>query len=382
MESRRRTALRYAARDVDPMSWFTGPYVPLVFAVFVLLYGGLVSFLTWSQSAWPAMQLVGVALCTAACVLLQVMTALRNRLDWQLGLVTVVLGGAGLVASALGYAQSSVAIELWWAPLCYALVLGSLTPYLAPWRLLFWGTVALVTAVPVASLVVDPRVSTWDSVSVLIIVATPVAVGVAGATAFSYTLVRRMLPIVDNRSSETVSALLEPDPADEAAEREALARFTARAVPFLRAIAERGTVTDGDRSLAGEIARYLRDDLVSRTDLAWLGLHADDARVVVVDPERRAQYMRVAQRTAIRDLVRAVIDDPSTDATTIYMELRAHDDGSTGVAITLDADLPEGRRVRHLSPYYFNLRGQMRDVRLGRDRLSFRVPPNDPRDPS
>jgi hypothetical protein len=135
-------------------------------------------------------------------------------------------------------------------------------------------------------------------------------------------------------------------------------------------------VSDGDRALAGEIARYLRDDLVSRSDLAWLGLRADDTRVVVVDPERRAQTMRSAQRTAIRDLVRAVLDDPSTDATTIFMELRAQDDGSTAVAVTLDTELPEGRRVRHIAPYYFNLRGEMKDVRLGRDSLSFRVPPS------
>jgi hypothetical protein len=86
--------------------------------------------------------------------------------------------------------------------------------------------------------------------------------------------------------------------------------------------------------------------------------------------------MRSAQRTAIRDLVRAVLDDPSTDATTIFMELRAQDDGSTAVAVTLDTELPEGRRVRHIAPYYFNLRGEMKDVRLGRDSLSFRVPPS------
>ena len=43
-------ALRLAARDVDPMSWFTGPYVPLVFALFIAVYGGVMSFLTWDES--------------------------------------------------------------------------------------------------------------------------------------------------------------------------------------------------------------------------------------------------------------------------------------------------------------------------------------------
>jgi hypothetical protein len=358
------------------MSWFTGPYVPLVFAGFIAVYGGVMSIVTWNDSALPGMQLAGVALCTLACLLVQLLTSLRNRFNWQLGAVVVGVAGAGLVVSALGYWQSVFAIELWWAPFCFAVALSSLAPYLSTWRLLFWGVIALVTVVPAAFLIVDARVPDWGSVSVFLLIATPAAVSVAAATAFSYSVVHQMLPIVDNRSSEVVSEVFEPDPEDEEAERVMLARYTARAVPFLRSIAERGTVTDGDRALAGEIARYLRDDLVSRSDLAWLGLRADDTRVVVVDPERRAQSMRSTQRTAIRDLVRAVLDDPSTDATTIFMELRPQEDGSTAVAVTLDTELPEGRRVRHIAPYYFNLRGEMKDVRLGRDRLSFRVPPN------
>lgn len=377
MSTRASNALRLAARDVDPMSWFTGPYVPLVFAGFVALYGGIMSLLTWDESEWPGLQLAGVALCTAACLLVQLLTSLRNRFDWQLAAVVVGVGGTGLVVSALGYSQSVFAIEQWWAPFCFAIALSSLAPYLAAWRLLLWGGFALVTAVPAAFLIVDARVPDWGSVSVFLLIATPAAVSVGATTAFSYSVVHQMLPIVDNRSSEVVSEVFEPDPEDEEAERAELARFTARAVPFLRTIADRGTVTDGDRALAGEIARYLRDDLVSRTDLAWLGLRAEDTRVVVVDPDHRVQSMRAAQRTAIRDLVRAVLDDPATDATTIYMELRPQEDGSTAVAITLDADLPEGRRVRHIAPYYFNLRGEMGDVRLGRDRLSFRVPPPD-----
>lgn len=379
MPTRPSAVLRFSARDVDPMSWFTGPYVPLVFAVTVLLYGGLMSVLTWGLSDWPATQLLGVALCVIACVLIQLLTSSRNRFDWPLGVTALTVGGAGLVVSALGYSQSVFAIELWWAPVCYGLVLACLAPYLAPWRLLFYGVAALVSAVPAAFLIVDSRIPDWGSVSVFLMIATPVAIATSATTAFSYHIVHQLLPIVDNRSRAVVSKHLELHPDDEEAERASLARYTARAVPFLREIAARGTVDAADRALAGEIARYLRDDLVSRTDLAWLGLRADDTRVVVVDPERRADTMRAAQRTAIRDLVRAVLDDPSTDATTIYMELRSQEDGSTAVAVTLDAELPEGRRVRHLAPYYFNLRGEVADMRLGRDGLSFRVPPNESR---
>lgn len=369
--------LLMAARDVDPMTWFTGPYLPLVTAAFIFVFGGTLAMLTWQASAWPAMQLLGVAIMTTACLLIHWATQRRNRIDWQLGLLAVSGGGGGLIVSALGYSTSAFAVELWWAPPACALALACLAPYLAPWRLLAAGVGTLAFAVPISFVIVDPRVDEWGSLSVFLMIATPIVVGTVGPAAFAATIVRHMLPLVDNRSQAVVSEALELDPEDEEAERASLARFTSRAVPFIRMIATRGTVQPEDRSLAGEIARYLRDDLVSRSGLDWLGLRADDTRVVVIDPERRADTMRVAQRAAIRDLVRAVLNAPATDATTMLIELRSDDDGSTAVAISLDTDLPEGRRVRHLAPFYFNLRGEMRDVKLGRASLSFRVPVDD-----
>src|SRR5690606_13528285 len=177
-------ALRYSARDVDPMSWFTGPYVPLVFAAFIAVYGGVMSLMTWAQSDLPGTQLIGVALCALACLLVQLLTSLRNRFNWQLGAVVVVVAGAGLIVAALGYWQRVFAIEQWWAPFCFAVALSSLAPYLSTWRLLFWGVLALVTVVPAAFLIVDTRVPDWGSVSVFLIVASPTVVAVAATTAF------------------------------------------------------------------------------------------------------------------------------------------------------------------------------------------------------
>lgn len=375
MSTRRVSVMAYAARDVDPMSWFTGPYVPLVLAALIAIYGGVFTAAAWTEGGSPWLQVLGVALVVGACVLVQVLTLLRRRLDWQLGAVAAVMGGAGLLVSSIGYAPASMPVELWWAPFGSALALASLAPYLSPRRLLGWGVLSLLTVIPASFLIVDERVPEWGSVSVFLLIATPTIVATGSSAAFAASVVSRTLPIVDNRSREVVSEAFAPSPEDEEAERVTLARFTARAVPFLREIAETGTVTEGDRFLAGELARHLRDDLVSRSDLAWLGLRADDTRVVIADPDRRVRSLRTAQRTAIRDLVRAVLDDPGTDATTLFMALRAQPDGSTAVAITLDTELPEGRRVRHIAPYYFNLRGAMDDVRLRRDGVSFRVPP-------
>ncbi len=367
--------LRLSARDVDPLSWFTGPFVPVIFGTVVAVYGTVMAIVMNMVGSGGLLQIIGVALCAVACALVQGLTMLRVRVDNGLGMAAVGVGGAGLIVSAAGYSTEVLAIEHWWAPFCFALVFACIVPYLSVWRILGFGLLALTTVIPIAYVLVLPRVEGWGHIATFFFVATPTMVAIAGGAAFSSRVVSQVLPIVDNRSTGVVSELLEVDPEVETAERASLAMLTARAVPFLRTIAERGTVEPHDRVVAGEIARYLRDDLVSRSDLAWLGLRADDRRVVMIDPDRRADALRAPQRDAIRDLVRVVLDDPSTDATTLLIELRAEADGSTAVAMTLDTDRPEGRRVQHVAPYYFNLRGEMRDVRLGRGSLSFRVPP-------
>jgi hypothetical protein len=59
------------------------------------------------------------------------------------------------------------------------------------------------------------------------------------------------------------------------------------------------------------------------------------------------------------------------------VELRGQPDGSTAVAVSLDVDLPEGRRIMHLSPYYLPLRTAVRDLQWdGLRHIRFEVPPD------
>ncbi len=147
-------------------------------------------------------------------------------------------------------------------------------------------------------------------------------------------------------------------------------------MPFIEQVARDGVVTTADRTLAGQLARRLRDDLVTQSNLSWLDSVAAE-RLVVVDPEHRAGRMRAPQRTALRALIRAILDTPGTDAGSLLVELRAHPDGSTAVGVSLDIELPEGRRIMHLAPYYLALRGSVDDLEWSDDRflrLTFNLP--------
>jgi hypothetical protein len=362
-----------SAQQLDPLSWFTGRVVPLVFAGLVVLYGAF-RVPTWLTAPLPWLQPIGVVLCAGACVLVYLLTRpLRPQLGWGGGIATVLLSAAGVVASSIGYSGANISIELWWAPFGFSLALASLAPYLNARRLLVLGGVSTLIVTVLAFVLVDPDVTVWGPLSSMIIIAAPMICGLVAAVTFSYVLVSRMTPIIEQRS-QMVLPLRAPDAAAEEVERLRLARLSARAVPFLTGIADAGRITPADRALAGQLARRLRDDLVTQSNLTWLDSIAEGTRLVVIDPEHRASRMRPSQRVALRSLLRAVLDTPGADSSSLLIELRGRPDGATAVGVSMDIELPEGRRIMHLAPYYLTLRTAVDDLTWDATSLTFTSP--------
>jgi hypothetical protein len=367
-----------AAYDLDPLSWFTGPLVPLVFAALNLLYGSTLAIFTWIQVGNPRLQFAGVILATLACLFVHLMTRpLRRRITWRVGAIAVGVASVGFLVSALGYTNIVFAIELWWAPFGVALVLASLSPYLPARTLVLLGSASIVLTAPFAYFVVRNDVPNWGVLSTILIITSPIVTGIVATAVFSYVVVSRMQPLIEKRSESLVSPEVARTDQVEAAERVRLAELTARAVPFLESVIATGVVTPTDRALAGQMARRLRDDLVTQSNLSWLDSVASGSRLVVIDPEHRAGKMRTTQRTALRALLTAILDTPGTDAGSLLVELRGAEDGSTAVGVSLDMELPEGRRIMHLAPYYLTLGTAVKDLQWSRDRfikLSFNLP--------
>lgn len=368
---------RLSPLEADPLSWFTGSLVPLVFAGLNLVYGLWFVFATWDAIRNPVPAIAGVLLCTGACVLVHVLTRpLQRQLGWARATIAVGISVIGFSLSVIGYAGAPVVIELWWAPFGIALVIGSLGPYVPARVLVLLGAVATALAVPLAWVVVREHPGAWGPVSTALIIASPLVSAIVALAAFSVTVVSRSVPLIEKRT-QTMLTLDPPRGADnEQRERERLASLISRAAPFIEQIARDGVVTAQDRSLAGNLARRLRDDLVTQSNLSWLDSVAHD-RLVVVDPDHQAGRMRSAQRTALRALIRVILATPGTDAGSLLVELRAHPDGSTAVGVSLDFELPEGRRIMHLAPYYLALRGSVDDLEWSDDkflRVTFNLP--------
>ena len=368
-----RRTLAVSAQQLDPLTWFTGRVVPLVFAGLVVLYGAA-RIPTWFVTERPWLQPVAIVLCAGACVFVFLMTRpLRPELGWGTGVVTVLIAGAGVIASAIGYTEVNLSIELWWAPFGFALAIASLAPYLSAPRVLVLGAVSTPIVTVLAFLFIDQDVTVWGPLSSMVIISSPIVCGVIAAVTFSFVLVRRMMPVIQQRS-QMLLPLEAPDAETEQVERLRLARLSARAVPFLSGIADAGRITPADRALAGQLARRLRDDLVTQSNLTWLDSIADGSRLVVIDPEHRAGRMRPSQRVALRSLLRAVLDTPGADAGSLLIELRGRPDGSTAVGISMDVELPEGRRIMHLAPYVITLRTAVDDMTWDSKSLSFTSP--------
>jgi hypothetical protein len=185
--------------------------------------------------------------------------------------------------------------------------------------------------------------------------------------------------MLESPSGIVVAGRAERDEAAQRVELVVLAQLTARAAPFIVGVAESGQVSPHDRALAGQLARRLRDDLVTQSSVSWLDSIADRSRLVVIDPERLARRMNYAQRTAVRGLLQAVLDTPGTDNNSLLIELRRAPDGATAVAMSLDIALPEGRRIMHLAPYYLTLKTVAEDLLVGRSSITFRMSDDDQR---
>lgn len=375
MSSPRRYFLT-SAQQVDPLSWFTGPYLPLAFSGLIFVFGTLMTALTWNLSDRPWLQLAGLWLCVIAALVIHLRTRrLQPALGWGTGVLVLATATAGTLLSAIDYQGTDLNLGLWWGPAGPALILLSLSPYLPARRIWVLGLGTTVATVALSFAILYPVNDFQGPLTTIAVFAYPMAMATVAATVFSYSIVSTMIPMLESPSRLMVPGQRLRDAAVEEAERESLARLTSRAAPFLERVAESGRVEPSDRALAGQLARRLRDDLVTQASESWLDTVAGSSRLVVVDPDRLARRMDAAQRTALLAMLRAVLDLPETDAGSLLIELRKSPDGSTAVAVSMDMSLPEGRRIMHLAPYYLTLRTAVADLEFDRDRLTFRIPP-------
>ena len=374
----RRRLLVQSAQSIDPISWFTGTNVPLACAALVVVYGFALIAGQWGVSRAPVAQLASVVLAAGACVLVHVITRpMRPPIGWVVAGLVFSLVVAAVAVSALDYSGAPFALEFWWAPSAITLATASLAPYLTAPKLLVLGGAATSATIAIGLSLLNPFQDSWGVLGSAVLIGYSPILGVLATVTFSYSIVSTMSRMLDSPSRNAVDGRAVLDEAANVVERVTLAQLSARAAPFLERIADAGVVSPEERALAGQLARRIRDDLVTQSNVTWLESIAQQSRLVVVDPKQRARAMDDAQRTALRALLQAILDTPGTDSGSLLIELREAPDGATAVGVSLDIALPEGLRIMHLAPYLLALGTAVEDLRVDRHALgvTFRVAP-------
>ena len=364
-------------QQIDPLSWYTRPLVPVVLGTMIALYSIGSLLITWTQLAAPGLDFAAVALILTACLTVQFRTRpSRGTFGVRQALVPLGLTAIALAASTVANLDSTLAVQFWWAPVGVATVIGALAPYSSVRAVVSYGIVfsVLCGAASIAAFLAPVHV--WPPLSTWVIGASSVLIATAAAATFSWAMVSRTRSLLSWAGSAVPDDSAAQSTAANHVERTTVARLGARVAPFLEKVADAGVVTESDRALAGQLARRLRSDLVDSANRSWLEAIPARGRIFVVDPERLASRMNAAQRSALRGLVLAALSNPTTDAGSLFIELRGQVDGSTAVALSLDLNLPEGRRSTMLAPYYLALQLKVTDVTWDRARelLRFQLP--------
>lgn len=348
--------------DADPLSWFTTPNLPLAAAGLVLVHGIVVLGPLGQAGSRPLVQVAALGLAVVALLWVHVASRPR-RGEFTLGraLIATALSAAAFVVSALGYRGEIFAIELWWAPLAVSLLLLAMLPYSTVLRLALLGGMLLAVGAVVTLVLVVPDDPTWPPLSTVAITLFPILIGALGGI-----VMIRAITVALSRWSERPLEVARAGSADDeliAAVDQITSARIAPATAFIAAVLERGTVTRGDTVRAAAIAERLRSELTGEVDRTWIERVADGRAVSVDDPDRLAEGLDLAQRTAMRALLDALLGDPEQQLGSARVELRRTSGGGIAVALRILSTLPEGRRETFLAPYYVSLRSTVENLR-------------------
>lgn len=374
-------AWQRSPHDVDPLSWFTGPLVPMVFGGLALTYGAAVTVLSTRGMAAPWADWAALV-CMLAGFVSFAMLSRSGRIAPRLVLtgVPVLLGWAGVVLSGLGEAGGRQPVELWWAPVGLAFILAALAPHTPAARLVVVGALSSIATASVLAFLPSARPHFWPPVTEVLLGTGSVLVATVAASTFSYQVVSRTLAWGASDTGRTFSSGVLGEAARLRILRRELESVGVRAVPLLERVATSGVVTPEDREQASALSEELRAELVERANRSWLDTLSMRLNLTVLDAEHRADRMTAPQRSALLGLLRAATDGVVGLRSALVIELRGEADGSTAVALSTDVQFPEGRRLTLLAPHYVTLRAAVDGLEweAGEQlRMRFRLPPED-----
>lgn len=372
----RREVIRLSPQRADPLSWILAFNLPLMMACGAVATTSVLLLLSELSGIDPVPVSLAGALTAIAClVIYRAAQPQREFFRVRDCIVPLVLAGAASWISAIAYIERTAGVELWMGAYCFAVVIIALVPYSSALTLASCGVLGAIICGALSAVYFD-YASGSELVRVALASVVPLQAGLAGAV-FSAVVVLSLLRWQELPYDTSERADADTDFAERLRDRGAPPTIGPEVQALLERVAQEGRVGSRDRELALDLARGIRAELEIVLNRSWLDALAHERSLTVVDPGRVAERATPVQRAAIRRLILAVLDSPVLHEESLRIELRAGDDGTTAVALSMKIDLPEGRRVMMLAPYFVSLRStvdKLQWVRGEQLRLKFQLP--------
>ena len=369
---------RRSSLDTDTLSWLTSSLVSSWVTLAVAAFG-LAAVIIGGQGGYrPAFQLVAVITMTAAAYAIH-RGALPSRHRFRVRRAWLIFGLTSLsvMMSALALVDRGAlipeldallpsagnpqfALELWWAPVCAALVLMATSPFVAG-RVFVPGALLVVGATVMSALVIAADRDSALPVAAVVVMTSTTVFAVIGGAVLNRTLVTAVYGW--RRAMGVTVRVDDPvEPATAVIDRITGGQFTTAVVPFLERLERSRTLHERDRRTASRLGGELRGALVEHGDQSWLAAHVAGKPVYVTDPFRLADTITIDQRAAIIALVDGLFSDPEAGVFGARLDLAPADDDAVAVAVTVGLALPEGRRTAVLAPYYLTVKSVVRRI--------------------
>lgn len=357
----------------DPISWVTTAAIPITATAVAVAYA--VADVLFVPPLGGALQWASIGLVALAGLVVHLRTRPPRGVLHALEVVVVfALLTAATSVSAYDYSGQPFPVALWWAPFAIALIVVCLAPYVTA-SVIATITGALVVVVAAVSFaLVVPDNPSWPPLTTVVITVIPVVAGGTISAVLSGSIVRRLLSWSERPlPAAPVDGLVPID--DRALVRavdDEVSEQLAAAVTFLRDVAQHGEITETDAHHARALSVDLRARLLADASATWLERVVRGHPVELEDPDRLADRLTVAQRTALRAMIDALVAHPESGFVSARITLRSIGAGDVAVAMRINTTLPEGRRISFLAPYYVSLSAAVRDIQW-RDGASLKV---------
>ncbi|MEO7545434.1 MAG: hypothetical protein ABIT21_03950 [Terrimesophilobacter sp.] len=373
---------RSSPREVDLLSWFTGPLVPIVFGGIATTFGVAV-ILAGARDTESFLLAYSAVIVMVLAFWVVAFFASPQRLNrgWMITVIPITMGAIAHGLAVTSEWGSSEPFELRWSSIVLALLIASLAPYLSAVRIIAIGAFATALTMALAgfSMTADTHPTQWPTFAQPVIASSLVMIAVASSAVFSYQVVARTQRWATSVTGDELSSGVLGEAARRKFLIQELASVSDRVLPLLERVVAAGVVTVADRREASDLSESLRAELVERSNRSWLDSYAGRMNFTVIDHDRLAGRMSSEQRSALLGLLTAAVEEKVV-AAQIVIELRAEADGSTALAISADQTLPEGHRLTMLAPHYVSLVAAADDVEWDTSQslsMRFRVPPRD-----